>query len=102
VNWDAVLARAEKALDRREVVGAPLSADYPAGWLDRLFRAAAARGAPVLPVRVDVRDKPGRKTVYLTAGAPLPAGATPEAAGQAIERLGEAGPAGQKEKAAAH
>jgi hypothetical protein len=102
VNWDAVAARAEKALDRREAVGAPLGAAYAAGWLERLFRAAAARGAAVLPVRVDVRRPDGKRrpTVYLTAGEPLPAGATPEAVRDAIGRLGEAFQAEQKDKAA--
>jgi MFS family permease len=91
VNWDEALARSERALDAREVVGAPLVGDYPAGWLNRLFAAAAARESAVLPVRVDVRPgRRGRRTVYLTAGEPLPAGADAAAARQAIEQLAEA------------
>jgi hypothetical protein len=92
VNWDEAMQRAEAALARGEAVGAPLGGDLPVGWLDRLFEAAAAHGALVLPVGVERLWRGGRKrpTIYLNVGEPLEAGASAESTRRAVGKLHEA------------
>jgi MFS family permease len=89
VDWEDVARRAEAALDRREVVGLPLAAPYPPGWLERLLTHPGPDRPAVLPVRVDEKEKrPGRgRRIYLLAGEPLKPGATPEETQKAVERL---------------
>jgi MFS family permease len=87
VDWNEVARKAEEALQKREVVGLPLDAAYPPGWLEGLFTKAAA--APVLPVRVD-KKAPGKgRRIYLLAGEALKPGATVEETRRAIERLAD-------------
>ena len=89
VDWEAVARKAEAALAAKEVVGLPVGADYPPGWLDRMFEAAGRRSAPVLPVHVEAREKShgkGRR-IYLLGGEPLKPGATLAEARRAVETL---------------
>jgi hypothetical protein len=87
VDWNEVARKAEEALQKKEVVGLPLDAAYPPGWLEGLFAKAGA--APVLPVRVDKKETaPGKgRRIYLLAGEALKPGATVDETRRAIERL---------------
>ena len=89
MDWNEVARKAEEALQRNEVVGLPLDAAYPPGWLERLFAKGGA--APVLPVRVDARETAqgkGRR-LYILASEPLKPGATVEEGRSAIDALAE-------------
>jgi MFS family permease len=90
VDWDDVARKAEAALDRREVIGVPLDAPYPPGWLERILeKTASDHSAVVLPVRVDRWEKePGKGLrIYLLAGEPLPQGATLADVRLAVQQL---------------
>ena len=87
VDWADVARRADMALDRREVVGLPLDARYPPGWLERLLTQRGPEAPVVLPVRVETRPHGRGRRVYLLAGDPLKAGATLEETRRAIEAL---------------
>jgi MFS family permease len=87
VDWNEVARRTEEALQKNEVIGLPLDAAYPPGWLERLFEKAGS--APVLPVGVEAKETaPGKgRRIYLLAGEPLKPGATVTEARRAVERL---------------
>jgi hypothetical protein len=89
VDWNEVARKTEEALQKNEVVGLPLDAAYPPGWLERLFEKASS--APVLPVGVEARETaPGKgRRIYLLAGEPLKPGAAVEEARRAVERLAD-------------
>ena len=90
VDWNEVTSKANAALDRKEVVGLPLGASYPSGWLEQLLeQAGPERSAMVLPVRVDRWEKESGKgrRIYLLAGEPLNPGATLEETRRAVEQL---------------
>jgi MFS family permease len=89
VDWDDLMRRADAALDRKEVIGVPLDAPYPPGWLERMFAHPGPDAPVVLPVRVDeMRAHRGRgRRIYLVADEPLKSGTTLEEARQAVERL---------------
>jgi hypothetical protein len=89
VDWDDVARKAEEALQRKDVVGLPLGAPYPSGWLERLF--AKGGQAPILPVRVDEKEKaPGKgRRIFLLAGEPLKPGTTVEETRRAVDRLAD-------------
>ena len=53
VKWDEVARKATAALAAKEVVGLPVGAEYPPGWLQRLFEEADVQAARVLPVHVE-------------------------------------------------
>jgi MFS family permease len=89
VDWNEVARKAQEALQKKEVVGLPLDAGYPPGWLERLFETSGA--APVLPVRLDAKETAqgkGRR-LYLLAGEALRPGATVAETRGAIERLAD-------------
>ena len=89
VDWEDVARKAEAALAAKEVVGLPVGAEYPPGWLERLFEAAGRQSAPVLPVRVETKEQShgkGRR-IYLLGGEPLKPGVTLEETRRAIEAL---------------
>ena len=87
MDWDEVARKAAEALQQNEVVGLPLDAAYPSGWLERLFETSGA--APVLPVRVDAKKAATGKVrrLYLLAGEPLKPGTTVDETRRAVERL---------------
>jgi hypothetical protein len=89
VDWNEVARKAQEALQKKEVVGLPLDAGYPPGWLERLFETSGP--APVLPVRVDAKETaPGKgRRIYLLAGEALKPGATVAETRGAIERLAD-------------
>ncbi len=89
VDWDEVARKAEEALQRNEVVGLPLSAAYPPGWLERLFNKGGS--APVLPVHVEEKESaPGQhRRLFLLAGEPLKPGGSVEEARRAVDRLAD-------------
>src|SRR5262249_20601606 len=93
-----VMKRAERAWERKEVVGVPVGAPYPDGWLDQLFDSAAGRGVAVLPVAVDAQPS-RRPKVLLTFGRTLPWRASAEEARRAIDGWHE--PPAEKPKAKA-
>ena len=67
IDWEEVARKAAEALQRKEVVGLPLDAAYPSGWLERLFESARRRSGAAGP---SGREKNGdrQSPTYLSVG----------------------------------
>ena len=89
VDWDEVRRKAEAALAAKEVVGLPLDAAYPPGWLEGLLANPGPQAPVVLPVRVETRLHGRGRVIYLLAGEPLKPGATLEETRRAVDALAD-------------
>ncbi len=91
-DWQSVQKKAERTLQRGEIVALPLLGHSAESQVDAVYQAVQSdRPVPVVPVFVEVRqERPGRpETVYVVIGPALPPETPLAEVQEAIRRLGE-------------
>jgi hypothetical protein len=89
-DWGAIAKKAGRVLERREIVGLPLTSGVPE-QVDELFEQLdRTHGVTVVPVYCEVGPAvKGKQPVYVILGEPVTRGTSAAAARDAIRRIAE-------------